>query len=242
MRKVILYTAVSIGGFIAREDGNIDWLSTFDDGTNDDHDYKLFYENIDVTLMGNKTYQQVLTFPVPFPYPDKKNYVFSHEKQKSNEFVEFVNDDIYEFINHLKKQPGKDIWLVGGAQLNQLLLSFGLIDEIIMTIIPIALGKASIIIKMNSTNFNHLLEAVKKTAFEDDKVDLIETTIRSNRIISSSQVVQLMKLIPFDDGKLAVAKTAYRYAYDQGSYPSVVSGALIFSDAKEELNKYIRQH
>ncbi|CAF5085325.1 unnamed protein product, partial [Rotaria socialis] len=40
-----------------------------------------------------------------------------------------------------KKQPGKDIWLVGGAQLNQLLLSFGLIDEIIMTIIPIALGK-----------------------------------------------------------------------------------------------------
>ncbi|CAF3293249.1 unnamed protein product [Rotaria socialis] len=141
MRKVILYTAISIDGFIAREDGNIDWLSTFDDGANDDHDYKLFYENIDVTLMGNKTYQQVLTFPVPFPYPDKKNYVFSHEKQKSNEFVEFVNDDIYEFINHLKKQPGKDIWLVGGAQLNQLLLSFGLIDEIIMTIIPIALGK-----------------------------------------------------------------------------------------------------
>ncbi|CAF2158583.1 unnamed protein product [Rotaria magnacalcarata] len=141
MRKVILYTAVSIDGFIAREDGNIDWLSTFDDGSKDDHGYKLFYENIDVTLMGNKTYQQVLTFPVPFPYPDKKNYVFSHEKQESNEFVEFVSDDIYEFISHLKKQPGKDIWLVGGAQLNQMLLNFGLIDEIILTIIPIAIGK-----------------------------------------------------------------------------------------------------
>ncbi|CAF4147177.1 unnamed protein product, partial [Rotaria magnacalcarata] len=94
----------------------------------------------------------------------------------------------------------------------------------------------------NSTNFNHLLEAVKKSAFKDDQVDLIETTIRSNWIISSSQVVQLMKLIPFDDGKLAVAKAAYRYACDQGSYPSVVSGALTFSDAKEELNKYIRQY
>ncbi|CAF2552045.1 unnamed protein product [Rotaria sp. Silwood2] len=141
MRKVILYTAVSIDGFIAREDGNIDWLSSFNNENNDDHGYNSFYENIDVTLIGGKTYQQILTFPCNFPYPDKKNYVFSHEKQEANEFVEFINDNVFEFVKQLKSQSGKDIWLVGGAQLNKTLLNLGLIDEIILTIIPIVLGK-----------------------------------------------------------------------------------------------------
>ncbi|CAF1486423.1 unnamed protein product [Rotaria sp. Silwood1] len=122
MRKVILYIAASIDGFIAREDGNIDWLPPINNENNDDYGYKSFYENIDVTLIGRKTYQQILTFP-------------------ANEFVEFVNDDVYEFVNQLKSQSGKDIWLVGGAQLNKTLLNLGLIDEIILTIIPIVLGK-----------------------------------------------------------------------------------------------------
>ncbi|CAF1106177.1 unnamed protein product [Rotaria sp. Silwood1] len=122
MRKVILFIAASIDGFIAREDGNIDWLPPINNENNDDYGYKSFYENIDVTLIGRKTYQQILTFP-------------------ANEFVEFVNDDVYEFVNQLKSQSGKDIWLVGGAQLNKTLLNLGLIDEIILTIIPIVLGK-----------------------------------------------------------------------------------------------------
>ncbi|CAF3760210.1 unnamed protein product [Rotaria sp. Silwood1] len=116
MRKVILYTAVSIDGFIAREDGNIDWLSSYNNENNDDHGYNSFYENIDITLIGRKTYQQILSFPCHFPYSDKKNY-------------------------QLKSQPGKDIWLVGGAQLNKTLLNLGLLDEMILTIIPVVLGK-----------------------------------------------------------------------------------------------------
>lgn len=141
MRKIILYTAVSIDGFIAKENGNIDWLSFLNNEATDDHGYKEFYETIDVTLIGNKTYQQILTFPVPFPYPEKKNYVFTRQKREPTEYVEFINDDICEFVSKLKNQPGKDIWLVGGGQLNQILLKSHLIDEIIMTIIPVVLGK-----------------------------------------------------------------------------------------------------
>jgi len=79
-RKLILYTAVSLDGFIARTDGSIDWLPSIDDSDNEDCGYNSFYQQIDITLMGRKTYEQVLGFPGNFPYSEKINYVFSREK------------------------------------------------------------------------------------------------------------------------------------------------------------------
>jgi dihydrofolate reductase len=140
-RKVILYSAVSLDSFIAREDGNIDWLPSVDNSEDDDQDYKDFYQQIDVTLMGRKTYEQVLGFPGEFPYSKTINYVFTRQKQQSNNLVHFIHDHIEEFVNQLKNQSGKDIWLIGGGELNTHLLNAGLIDEIILTIIPIVLGK-----------------------------------------------------------------------------------------------------
>ncbi|CAF3478045.1 unnamed protein product [Rotaria sp. Silwood1] len=93
---------------------------------------------------------------------------------------------------------------------------------------------------MNSSTFDNLINSVNKTSFTDDQVDLIKTTIQSVRIISAQQVVQLMKLISFDGAKLEVAKMAYPYTCDRGSYASIVGDALSFSDAKSELNEYIR--
>lgn len=140
VRKVILYCAISLDGFIAREDGSIDWLSIVEN-TNDDHGYKAFYQQIGVTLMGRNTYEQVLGFPGQFPYSETVNYVFSHHKQPSNDLVHFISDQVEEFVKRLKEQPGKDIWLIGGAELSTALLNAGLIDEIILSIIPMVLGK-----------------------------------------------------------------------------------------------------
>lgn len=141
-RKVILYSAVSLDSFIAREDGSIDWLPSVDNSDgDDDQDYKAFYQQIDVTLMGRKTYEQVLGFPGEFPYSKTINYVFTRQKQESNNLVHFINDHIEEFVKQLKEQTGKDIWLIGGGELNRILLNAGLIDEMILTIIPTVLGK-----------------------------------------------------------------------------------------------------
>ena len=140
-RKVILYSAVSLDGFIAREDGNIDWLPSTDSIGDDDQDYKDFYAKIDVTLMGRKTYEQVLGFPGEFAYSKTKNYVFTRQQQPASNLVHFIHDHIEEFVNQLKNEPGKDIWLIGGAELNTLLLNANLIDELILTIIPTVLGK-----------------------------------------------------------------------------------------------------
>ena len=73
MRKLKLYIAASLDGYIAGPNGEIDWLDAGGDG---DYGYQEFYASIDTTLMGNSTYQLTLTVD-EFPYPGKANYVFT---------------------------------------------------------------------------------------------------------------------------------------------------------------------
>ena len=135
MRKVVLFIGTSIDGYIAGEDGNTDWLYT--DG---DFGYNEFYNSIDTTIMGFNTYHFIKQFP-EFPYPDKKNYVFTRKKRViDNNPIEFVFGDVVDFIKKLKKKEGKNIWLVGGGQINSLLHNVNLIDQMIISIHPIALG------------------------------------------------------------------------------------------------------
>ena len=78
MREVILYSASSLDSYIARTDGRVDWLE-YPRFTlpGEDFGYEKFLKSVDTTLMGNNTYQLILGFGGPFPYPDTTNYVFS---------------------------------------------------------------------------------------------------------------------------------------------------------------------
>lgn len=69
MTKIVLYIATTIGGYIARKDGSIDWLTAFETDETD-HRYGEFYQGIDGLAMGRKTYEQVLTFG-EWPHPGK---------------------------------------------------------------------------------------------------------------------------------------------------------------------------
>jgi dihydrofolate reductase len=143
MRKIVLYIAASLDGYIARPDGSIDWLENPADALKgEDFGYSEFMKTIDTTLMGHSTYKVVAGMDMPFPYPDKANYVFSRSTaHAAAEHVTFVSDDVVAFVEQLKQQPGKAMWLIGGGQLNTLLLNASLIDEIILTYIPIVLGQ-----------------------------------------------------------------------------------------------------
>lgn len=150
MRKVVLFIATSIDGFIAGEDGSTDWLYT--DG---DFGYREFYNSIDTTIMGYNTYYFIKQFP-EFPYPDKKNYVFSRRERASDENpIEFIYGNITEFIKKLKKEEGKNIWLVGGSQINSLLHNANLIDQMIISVHPIALGKGIKLFRDKSLKRQH---------------------------------------------------------------------------------------
>jgi dihydrofolate reductase len=142
---VILYIAISIDGFIAGEDGNVDWLSSVDNPTQSDNGYQTFSETIDTTLMGRKTYEQVLTFPCPFPYAEKTNYVFTTQQlEVGYSSVRFVNEELEHFIAKLKQEKrasSKHIWLIGGQQLNRNMFQLNLIDRLVVAILPIVLGR-----------------------------------------------------------------------------------------------------
>jgi dihydrofolate reductase len=143
MRQIILYTAASLDNFIARPNGSVDWLSSPEFLIPDeDYGYNNFYPTIDTTLIGNSTYRFILDQDVPFPYPDKTNYVFSRSTDKQDtEFVRFISRDPADFARQLKQETGNDIWLVGGGQMNTILLNKDLIDKIILTMIPMTLGE-----------------------------------------------------------------------------------------------------
>lgn len=132
---------MSLDGYVAKPDGNIDWLTGFPNPRNLDFGYAEFLAGIDTTLMGHKTYTQVLGFDLPFPYSDKKNYVFTRtDSRPPAEFVNFVSGDIPGFVLELKQQTGGDIWLIGGGQINGLMIEAELIDELIIHVIPLVLG------------------------------------------------------------------------------------------------------
>jgi len=138
MRKLKLYIATSLDGYIAGPKGELDWLPT---GGDLDYGYTQFYESVDTTLMGNSTYPVTLTVP-EFPYPDKTNYVFTRSiPPPDTSYVQFISGDIASFVLSLKKKPGKDIWLVGGGQVNTVMLNEDLIDSMILTIFPLVLGE-----------------------------------------------------------------------------------------------------
>jgi len=150
MRKIVLFIATSIDGYIAGKDGNTDWLYT--DG---DFGYREFYDSIDTTLMGYNTYYFIKHFP-RFPYPDKTNYVFTRTKRKPDgNPVELILGDVVNFTKKIKKRAGKNIWLVGGGKINSLLLNANLIDQMIISIHPVALGQGIKLFKDESLKKLH---------------------------------------------------------------------------------------
>lgn len=137
MKKVILYIATSLDGFIAKKDGSIDFLESYNK-SGDDFGYNEFYSSIGTIVMGNITYTQVGdTKEFEEYYKGKPVFVFSRKPKTKKMNVTFVNEDVKEFVKKLESNT----FLVGGADLIKEFLKNNLIDEFIITIIPIVLGE-----------------------------------------------------------------------------------------------------
>ncbi len=134
MTTILVYIASSLDGYIARENGSIDWLPEVTESG-----YDVFYKSVDTVIMGKTTYDQVLTFG-EYPYKDKKSFVFTSTNQNKDENAEFVSD-VEKFVKDGFPGAGKNIWLVGGAQIIASFLKQEAIDEIIISLIPVLLGK-----------------------------------------------------------------------------------------------------
>lgn len=140
-RRVVLYVAASVDGYLARRDGAIDWLPQPNPG-GDDYGYEAFLETVDTLVMGRRTYDQVLAIS-DWPYGDKRTHVFSATRRAGGPAgVEFVDCDIAAFVRELKAGPGAGaIWLVGGAEIIAACLGGGVVDELVLTVVPVLLGE-----------------------------------------------------------------------------------------------------
>ncbi|KPN14881.1 hypothetical protein AKG37_17985 [Bacillus australimaris] len=139
-RKLLFYGAMSIDGYLAREDHRLDWLI----GTEGEEEtnYDDFYASVDTLIMGRNTYEQVLLLsPDEFPYEGKTCYIMSSTLQDSLKGTDIIREDILSFVKKLKNEQGQHIWLVGGGALLQTLIQAGLVDELFLQIVPVMIGR-----------------------------------------------------------------------------------------------------
>lgn len=145
MRKIIVYIATSADGFIARKDGAVDWL----DRPRPRGNYGMgeFWKSIDTILLGRKTYDFVVQFiregkSIPKSEHEPKHYAFSRRPPKIVlPGFEFVKEPIKKFTKRLRRQKGKDIWMMGGGGIIASFLDEGEIDEFIIHVIPTLIGE-----------------------------------------------------------------------------------------------------
>lgn len=145
-RKIIVLIATSADGYIARPDGDVEWLNRRPHTA--DYGMRAFYRSIDTILMGRKTYDWGLA------YQKKKkmkgsvfdtrlaNYVFSRKPpKKAAPGVQFVSEPVKSFARRLRATPGKNIWMMGGGELIASFLDAGQIDEFDIHVIPTLIGE-----------------------------------------------------------------------------------------------------
>ena len=145
-RKIIVYIATSADGFIARADGSVDWLDR--PSPKDNYGMGAFYKSIDTILWGRNTCDMALDSQKKGASgsafdTNVKNYVFTRRRVQSAEpeGVEFVNEPIKAFANRLRKQKGKNIWMMGGAGIIASFLDKGEVDDFIIHVIPTFIGE-----------------------------------------------------------------------------------------------------
>ncbi|OKL36888.1 dihydrofolate reductase family protein [Domibacillus mangrovi] len=138
-RKIVLFIAQSLDGYIATKEDSLDWL--FKVEGEGDNGYSEFLETIDTILLGKRTYDWIMKHEKGlFPYQNKGCYVFSRSTIGDKDHVTFVNEDIVHFTTSLKNEDGKNIWIVGGGDLLHTFLKEKLVDELILTVAPTIIG------------------------------------------------------------------------------------------------------
>jgi dihydrofolate reductase len=140
--KISVYIATSLDGFIARKNGDIDWLPAADDG-GEDHGYKEFFSSIDLLVMGRHTYEKVLSFE-NWPYQDKKVIVLSsgnpHLPNEHAGKVEVLDQSPRELLKSLTRRGFSHVYLDGGETIQRFLRE-NLLNEMTITTVPILIGE-----------------------------------------------------------------------------------------------------
>jgi len=169
--KNIVYIAASIDGFIARKDGNLDWLFEIPNPEGSDFGFTEFMKEIDAVVMGRKTYEFVASMD-PWPY-EKPVFVLSKSIKtiptRLQDKVALMDEEPAEVVRILNSRKYNNLYIDGGKTI-QSFLKEELIDELIITRIPILLGEGI-----------PLFSTINK----EQKYEHIKTEIFNNALVKS---------------------------------------------------------
>ena len=166
-RRVIVHIGTSADGYIARPDGDLEWL-TSRPAPKGFYGMDAFMKSVDTTLLGRKTYEVSLGMGAKF----SRAFVFSRHPPPVDapSGVEFVKEAIGPFISRLRAHPGKDIWLMGGGDLIASFLDAQAIDEFVISVAPVFIGEGIPLIARRHRHVPLVLHSVER--FEDGLVQL----------------------------------------------------------------------
>lgn len=138
-RKVVLYIAMSLDGYIAGPGDDLSFLSAVQK-EGEDYGYVGFLNTIDTVIIGRKTYEWVMTQVDEFPHADLDTFIITRSPREPDGRIQFYGGALDSLINEIKSIPGKNLFIDGGAEITNELLRLKLIDEMIISVIPVILG------------------------------------------------------------------------------------------------------
>lgn len=168
-RKVILFIATSADGYIAKPNDDLSFLSIVEK-EGEDYGYAAFINSVDTVILGRKTYDWVMTQVSVFPHADKKAFIITRTPRQPAGNTIFYSGNLKELVLQLKSEDGKDIFIDGGAEIVHELLKENLIDEMIISILPILVGSGTRL--FNDGRPEQLLQLVSSKQFEKGLLQL----------------------------------------------------------------------
>jgi dihydrofolate reductase len=141
-RQVILYIAMSLDGYIAKPNDDLSFLSIVEK-EGEDYGYTDFVSTVDNVILGRKTYDWVMKQVGAFPHAGKNAFIITRTAKPSIGKTVFYTGDLTELVRKLKSENGKNIFCDGGAEIVNELLKNDLLDEIIISVIPILVGNGT---------------------------------------------------------------------------------------------------
>ena len=171
MRKLSLFIATSLDGYIAKPNDDLSFLKLVEK-EGEDYGYAEFTANIDTIILGRRTYDWVLREIGTSHYDngERNVYVITRTERQSVGKTKFYTGNLTELVQQLKSENGKNIYCDGGSEIvNELLIS-DLIDEFIVSIVPVLVGNGIRLFKDGRPE--QQLELVNTKAFDTGLIQL----------------------------------------------------------------------
>jgi len=168
-RKVFLYIATSLDGYIATKNENLDFLSLVEQ-EGEDYGYADFIKTVDTVIVGRKTYDKVLSMGFDFPHADKKSYIITRTPKPPIGNIQFYTENLEALILKLKEKDGQNIFVDGGAEIVNLMMNDNLIDVFCVSIIPVLLGDGISLFQDNRPELQ--LKFVRSETFKSGLVQI----------------------------------------------------------------------